>query len=134
MLDDEQWEELGERLKELIDARYKSQTAFSKEIGVSNSNIEDIVKGKRTLSGMGFKKVAAIAKGLGLSLDGLAEGKLIPYGKSQIEFSDQEWQIIEKYRELDERAQRRIRRNLDAEHEDMLASSGEESSIKAGAG
>ena len=134
MNDDEQWIELGKRLKELVDARYKSQNKFSETIGVSNSNIEDIFKGKRKLSGMGFKKVAAIAKGLDLSLDGLADGKLVPYGKSKAEFSDEEWQIIEKYRKLDEQAQRRVRRNLNAEYDDAQASLAEESLNATGAG
>lgn len=130
MTDEEQMPKIEQLLKEFMLKRYRSQKAFSDEIGIPNSTIDTILgkkkneekeNSKRKLSkgimGASFQNVAKIATGLGLSLDGLAEGKLIPYGKSEAEFSDEEWEMIMKYRNLDERGQENVANTLDHEHE-----------------
>lgn len=130
----EQQPKIETLLKEFILKRYGNQSAFSAEIGVPNSTIDGILGKKKSekktdeqhdskrkqskgIMGASFSSVAKIAAGLGLSLDGLAEGKLIPYGKSENDFSDEEWEMIMKYRDLDERGQENVTTMLDHEHE-----------------
>lgn len=130
MADEVQEVKIEMLLKEFILKRYRSQTAFAKEIGVPNSTIDTILGKKKDsddegdkkraskgIMGASFTNITKIARGLGLSLDGLAEGKLIPYGKSETEFSDEEWEMITKYRNLDERGQENVKHTLDHEHE-----------------
>lgn len=75
-----------EKLRKLIVDRYGSMIAFSKHIGMSNSTLATIMD--RGVKKASVNNIIKICQGLGISADGLANGKIIynqtPSNKSSV--------------------------------------------------
>lgn len=94
---------LRPQFDKLIKEKFKSTSALSKAIGVHNSTVTSALAGN--IFGVGVGRIIKICHALGISVDGLAEGKVIPYtppseDPNEEELSKAEWEIIAKYRML----------------------------------
>lgn len=94
---------LRPQLYQLIEEKFKSTTALSKVIGIPNTTIRSALD--ENIFGVGVGRIIKICHALGISVDGLAEGKVIPYtppseDPNEEELSKAEWEIIAKYRML----------------------------------
>lgn len=118
-----------ERLKAFILTRYPNVKAFSKAAGISNTTFASILK--RGIENSGVQRILYICRFLKIDADKLVDnGEIVPITElrtpSGLALTAEEEDIIVKYRALDEQAQRRVRRNLNAEYEDATASLGED--------
>lgn len=123
-----------EELQQYIEAEYKSLLAFSKVIDMPYPTLKSMFK--RGLMNSGVSNVIKLCRYLGISADGLAEGKIIANvtpRKEIFELTEEERELIEKYRALDERGRNAVDDTLDREYS-YTKSFVEESSIKAGSG
>lgn len=102
------------RLKHLILAQYKSLMAFANATGVPYTTIDSMLK--RGVMNAGVGKVIKICRGLGISADGLADGKIIPYENLEPKFISTEEEFLRKYRALDERGKKAIDETLSREY------------------
>ena len=68
-----------DKLKKLIVDRYGSMIAFSKDIGMANSTLATILE--RGVKKASVNNIIKICQALGISADGLANGKII-YNKT----------------------------------------------------
>lgn len=67
---------LEERVKELILLRYSTVKDFSKKVGLSYSTVDSILR--RGVANSSISNVIKICKELGISVDELADGKIVP--------------------------------------------------------
>lgn len=67
---------LEERVKELILLRYSTVKDFSKKVGISYSTVDSILR--RGVANSSISNVIKICKELGISVDELADGKIVP--------------------------------------------------------
>lgn len=123
-----------EELREYIETEYKSLLAFSKVIDMPYQTLNSMFK--RGLMNAGIGNVIKLCRYLGISVDGLAEGKIIANvnpRKGVFELTEDERALLEKYRALDERGRNAVDDTLEREYS-YTKSFAEESSIKAGTG
>lgn len=105
---------MRERLQQLLEARGLKTSQFAKLADVSNSTVDDILKGKTNEERVGVDKVLRMAEALGVSVEYL-------YGKKEIaasgglQLSDLEKQIIIEYRKADEVGKAIVLRSLGLE-------------------
>lgn len=123
---------IEEQLKKRAITKYKTMTAFSEAIGLHPSTVATIFKSG--IMGASVRNVIKICRCLGVSVDGLEDGKLIPYVKPNDTLSDEEQEIITKYRALDPRGKKTVKLVLNSEYETAMVSSLEDSSTGAGTG
>lgn len=102
-------------LEALIKSRYRSVLAFSKALGFENSSTVSTILDRGLLTA-GFQNIVKICKALGISADGLAEGKIIPYEAAKLGFTTEEVELIQKYRALDERGKRAVNETTEREY------------------
>lgn len=67
---------LEDRIKELILLRYSTVKDFSKKVGLSYSTVDSILR--RGVANSSISNVIKICKELGISVDELSEGKIVP--------------------------------------------------------
>ena len=106
---------IEKQLKHLILAQYKSLMAFANAAGVPYTTVDSMLK--RGVMNAGVGKVVKICQCLGISADGLADGKIIPYETSEIKFSSVEEEFLRKYHALDERGKRAVDETLSREYD-----------------
>jgi len=106
---------IEKRLKHLILSQYKSLMAFANATGVPYTTVDSMLK--RGVMNAGVGKVIKICRGLGISADGLADGKIIPYETSESKFNGKEEEFLRKYRALDERGKKAIDETLSREYD-----------------
>lgn len=128
---------LRPQFDKLIKEKFKSTSALSKAIGVHNSTVTSALAGN--IFGVGVGRIIKICHALGVGVDGLAEGKLIPYtppseDHCDDELSDDERAIITKYRKLDDRGKSSVQRVLDGEYEYTMKNLVKDTSTLAGTG
>lgn len=105
---------MRERLQQLLEARGLKTSQFAKLADVSNSTVDDILKGKTNEERVGVDKVLRMAEALGVSVEYL-------YGKKEIaasgglQLSELEKQIIIEYRKADEVGKAIVLRSLGLE-------------------
>ena len=104
---------IEDELKCLILERYKSLREFALEAEVPYTTVDSMLK--RGIMNASIGKVIKICRHLGISVDGLAEGEIVPYEKSDSKPSIEEWDLIAKYRMLDERGKSNIRDDVERE-------------------
>lgn len=100
-----------ERLKQEILKKYKSVRAFTKEIDVSYSTVDSMLK--RGLSGAGVSTVLKVCKALGIDLESLIDDQNI---SSSFSFTQNELYHIRKYRALDEHGKKMVDFTLTEEY------------------
>lgn len=105
---------IEERLKCLILAQYKSVRSFSIAAGIPYTTVDSMLK--RGVLNASVGTAIKVCKCLGISTDGLADGEIIPYEKSDMAFSIEEREMIQKYRLLDERGKQSIQDTLEREY------------------
>lgn len=71
---------IEERLKDLVIEKYGSVSAFTTSIGMSNSTFVSMIN--RGIQNAGVQNVIKVCQALDISVDGLAEEKFVPIGKS----------------------------------------------------
>ena len=126
----------GDRLKSLRNRKGLSQSEFAKQIGVSKSSVNMYERGDREPN---FETLEAIADYFNVDLDYLM-------GKSEIEnrarfvlgvtnaapiLTDDESDLLRKYRRLDDAAKGRIRHMVDYEYNSIPGSASEGSPRQA---
>lgn len=89
--------------------------AFANATGVPYTTVDSMLK--RGVMNAGVGKVIKICRGLGISADGLADGKIIPYETSESKFNGKEEEFLRKYRALDERGKKAIDETLSREYD-----------------
>lgn len=102
-------------LEALIKSRYRSVLAFSNALGFKHSTTVNTILSRGLLTA-GFQNIVKICKELGISADGLAEGKIIPYEAKKLDFTTEEVELIQKYRALDERGKRAVNETTEREY------------------
>ena len=95
---------IEEQLKALILSKYKSVKAFADAVGLKNSTVASMLS--RDMMNTSIGNVLTICKALGISADGLGEGKIV--AREQLELTPTEIELIKTYRQLDERGQRAV--------------------------
>lgn len=105
------------QLKELILSRYKSLRAFAEDAGIAYTTIDTVLKKGVLKAGIGT--VLKVCKSLGISADKLGEGEIV--SSKQLDLSPDEVEMVEQYRELDERSRRVIRNLVHIEYEETLS-------------
>lgn len=95
---------IEEQLKSLILSRYRSVKAFAEAAGVPNSTVASMLE--RGVKKATVGNVLTICKFLGISADGLGDGKIV--SREQLELTPAEVELIKTYRQLDERGQRNV--------------------------
>ena len=116
-------ETIEEKIKAQALKRYNTLTAFAEAADVKYTTLTTILK--NGVMGASVQQVIKICRCLGVSVDGLENGELIPYERiaendSEENLTAEERELIRKYRALDKKAQRRILRTLNGEYEDAL--------------
>ena len=102
---------IEEQLKALILSRCKSVKSFAEAAGVPNSTVDTMLKKSVLKAEIG--NVIKICKFLGISADGLGEGKIV--AREQIELTPAEVELIKSYRKLDVVSQRVVETVVQAE-------------------
>lgn len=116
---------IEENLKEYILSKYKSIRAFTKEIDVPYSTIDNMLK--RGIGGTGMNVIFSVCKALNIDTDELANGKIAPkIEKTTVELSKHENLHIKKYRELDTHGKKMVDFTLDEEYERCISIEEEE--------
>ena len=95
---------IEEQLKALILSKHKSVNAFANAIGLPNSTVDSMLKKSVMKAEVG--NVIKICKFLGISADGLGEGKIV--SREQLELTPAEVELIKMYRQLDERGRHNV--------------------------
>lgn len=95
---------IEDQLKALILSKYKSVNAFAEAAGVPNSTVASMLS--RDMMKTSIGNVIKICKLLGISADGLGEGKIV--SREQLELTPAEVELIKTYRQLDERGRRNV--------------------------
>lgn len=126
--------ELEEKIKRLILTKYKSVRAFADAEGLPYTTVASMLH--RGIMNARLETVFKVCKCLNISVDALEHGEICPRVKNieDEELTTEESEMLAKYRQLDERGQRRIRRALETEYEDAVASSVEDSLSAVGNG
>lgn len=122
---------IEERLKCLILARYKSVRSFSIAAGIPYTTVDSMLK--RGVLNASIGTAIKVCSFLGISADGLADGEIVPYEKSDIKLNDDEREMIQKYRMLDERGRQAVRDTIEREYSYTVPLT-EESASVTGAG
>lgn len=107
------------RLTELLEEKKMKQADLCRATGISTSLISQYSSGKATPL---LDNAKSIARALGVSLDELVgwhPKEELPL--RSIDCTEDEAEMIRRYRVIDERGQRTVRRLLDAEYEDAMA-------------
>ena len=100
-----------ERLKQEILKNYKSVRAFTKEINVSYSTVDSMLK--RGVAGAGVSTVLKVCKALGIEVESLIDNQNI---SPSFSFTQKEIRHIKKYRALDEHGQKMVDFTLTEEY------------------
>lgn len=100
-----------ERLKQEILKNYKSVRAFTKEINVSYSTVDSMLK--RGVAGAGVSTVLKVCKALGIEVESLIDNQNI---SPSFSFTQKEIHHIKKYRALDEHGQKMVDFTLTEEY------------------
>lgn len=95
---------IEEQLKALILSKYKSVNAFAEAVDVPYTTVTSMLN--RDMMKTGIGSVIKICKLLGISADGLGDGKIV--AREQLELTPTEIELIKTYRQLDERGQRAV--------------------------
>lgn len=90
---------IEEQLKALILSKYKSVNAFAEAVDVPYTTVTSMLN--RDMMKTGIGSVIKICKLLGISADGLGDGKIV--AREQLELTPTEIELIKTYRQLDER-------------------------------
>lgn len=102
---------MRERLQKLLEARGLKTAQFAKLADVSNSTVDDILKGKTNDEKVGVDKVLRMAEALGVSVEYLY-GRQEKVVGSNIQLTDIEKEIITEYRKADEVGKAIVLRSL----------------------
>lgn len=102
---------MRERLQKLLEARGLKTSQFAKLADVSNSTVDDILKGKTNDEKVGVDKVLRMAEALGVTVEYLYGRKEKVVG-SNFQLSDIEKEIILQYRKTDEIGKAMVLRSL----------------------
>lgn len=105
-------------LKNLIIERYGTVKAFSQSVGLPNSTLDSIFR--RGILKASVTNVIKICDELGISADGLGEGKIVARSGSvsyEPVLTPGEADAIKKYRALDERGKMAVDSTLAREYE-----------------
>lgn len=94
---------IEDQLKHLILGQYKSLTAFAAAIEMPYTTLDSLLK--RGIDTANFSRIRIIAKKLGVDVDKLGDGEIVPYEKTEEAFTVVEKELIKIYRTLDERGQ-----------------------------
>ena len=98
-----------------------SQLAFAKILGISQQTIGSWETGRTSPD---FETLIKIASFFNVTTDYLLGVTDVPTKKNVqstlIKLSDEELQLIKKYRELPLKAQKKIKFNIDIEHDDVI--------------
>lgn len=105
-------------LKNLIIERYGTVKAFSQSVGLPNSTLDSIFR--RGVLKASVTNIIKICDELGISADGLGEGKIVARSGSlnrELVLTPGEAEAIKKYRALDERGKMAVDSTLAREYE-----------------
>lgn len=105
-------------LKNLIVERYGTVKAFSQSVGLPNSTLDSIFR--RGILKASVTNIIKICDELGISADGLGEGKIVARSGSlnrELVLTPGEADAIKKYRALDERGKMAVDSTLAREYE-----------------
>lgn len=105
-------------LKNLIVERYGTVKAFSQSVGLPNSTLDSIFR--RGVLKASVTNIIKICDELGISADGLGEGKIVARSGSlnrELVLTPGEADAIKKYRALDERGKMAVDSTLAREYE-----------------
>lgn len=105
-------------LKNLIVERYGTVKAFSQSVGLPNSTLDSIFR--RGVLNASVTNIIKICDKLGISADGLGEGKIVARSGSlnrELVLAPGEADAIKKYRALDERGKMAVDSTLAREYE-----------------
>ena len=105
-------------LKNLIVERYGTVKAFSQSVGLPNSTLDSIFR--RGILKASVTNIIKICDELGISADGLGEGKIVARSGSlnrELVLTPGEADAIKKYRALDERGKLAVDSTLAREYE-----------------
>lgn len=105
-------------LKNLIVERYGTVKAFSQSVGLPNSTLDSIFR--RGILKASVTNIIKICDELGISADGLGEGKIVSRSGSlnrELVLTPGEADAIKKYRALDERGKMAVDSTLAREYE-----------------
>lgn len=108
-------------LKNLIVERYGTVKAFSQSVGLPNSTLDSIFR--RGILKASVTNIIKICDELGISADGLGEGKIVSRSGSlnrELVLTPGEADAIKKYRALDERGKMAVDSTLAREYEISL--------------
>ena len=114
------------QLRELLTERGLKQADLCHMTKIPSSQISNYITGKTSPS---LDNARIIAEKLGVTLDELVGRKVeakTTEPTQTIECTADEAEMIRKFRELDERGKRNVRRTLNAEYEEAIADFGEE--------
>lgn len=102
---------MRERLQKLLEARGLKTAQFAKLANVSNSTVDDILKGKTNDENVGVDKVLRMAEALDVSVEYLY-GRNERLAASNFQLTDTEKEIIVQYRKADEVGRAIVLRSL----------------------
>ena len=71
---------IEEQLKDCVIEKFGSVSAFTTSIGMSNSTFVSMIN--RGIQNAGVQNVIKVCQALDISVDGLADGKIVPIGKT----------------------------------------------------
>ena len=104
-------DKMRERLQKLLEAKGLKTAQFAKLANVSNSTVDDILKGKTNDENVGVDKVLRMAEALDVSVEYLY-GRNERLAASNFQLTDTEKEIIAQYRKADEVGRAIVLRSL----------------------
>lgn len=116
---------IEEELKDLIKYKYKSVRAFTQELSMPYSTVDNMLK--RGIGGTGISILIPVCNKLDIDIEALYKGKIEQKNKKfQLYITSGESEAIKKYRLLDEHGKRMIDLVLDEEYNRCTADPEEE--------